>query len=128
MDRIADVEREFESAGYAEGIAAGRAAGIAEGRELGCEHGFDIGKDLGFYRGWAQAWLRAAAAHPGLVPDRAQAKLRAIQDAVDAVPMTNDDGAHFAERIKAVQLKFKVAAAMLGASIATELPTETLSY
>ncbi|KAJ2767478.1 hypothetical protein IWQ57_003934 [Coemansia nantahalensis] len=120
--------RVYEAAGYADGLAVGRAVGRAEGRELGCEHGYDIAKDAGFYRGWAQTWLRAAAAHPGLVPDRALAKLRAIQDAADEIPAVNSDGAHFADRIKAIQVKHKVAAAMLGTSVAAELPANTLAF
>ncbi|KAJ2692412.1 hypothetical protein H4R19_006156 [Coemansia spiralis] len=128
MERLVDLEEEYEAAGYADGLAAGRSVGLAEGRELGCEHGYDIGRDVGFYRGWAQAWLGIAAAHPELVPERALAKLRAIQDAADAVPVVNSDGAHFAECIKAVQLKHKVAAAILGVSVAAELPTDSLAY
>ncbi|KAJ2816750.1 hypothetical protein IWW50_006393 [Coemansia erecta] len=118
----------YERAGYSEGLVAGRKLSAIEGRELGCEHGFDIGKDLGFYRGWAQEWLRTAAAHPDLVPVRAQKKLQAIIDAVDDVPATNDESANFEERGKAIELKFKTVSAMLGVSINAELPSNTLSF
>ncbi|KAJ2368249.1 hypothetical protein H4S01_001695 [Coemansia sp. RSA 2610] len=128
FERAINAEEEYERAGYAEGLAAGEAIGAEEGRELGLEYGYDIGKDLGFYRGWAQEWLRAAAAHPDLVPARAQKKLQAIVDAVNDVPTVNDENAHFGERLKAIQLKFKTVSATLGVSVATELPTESLSY
>ncbi|KAJ2082745.1 hypothetical protein H4R24_001341 [Coemansia sp. RSA 988] len=128
FDRIIDIEGEYENSGYAEGLADGKRIGVVEGRELGCEHGFDIGKDLGFYRGWAQEWLRVAAAHPELVSERARKKLLAIQEAVNAVPSANSEGAHFAERIKDIQLKFKTVSAMLGVGASAELPTNSLSY
>ncbi|KAJ2160870.1 hypothetical protein GGF46_001927 [Coemansia sp. RSA 552] len=125
FDGIVDLEQE---SGYAEGLEDGKRIGAEDGRELGCEHGFDIGKDLGFYRGWAQEWLRAAQARPGLVPDRAIKKLQAISDAVDAVPLTNEEGADFAQRIKGIQLKLKAVSAMLGVSLTTEMPAESLSF
>ncbi|KAJ2480217.1 hypothetical protein IWW56_002583 [Coemansia sp. RSA 2131] len=134
FDRAVNFEEEYvglfsyEQAGYAEGLEAGRKLGAAEGRELGMEHGFDIGKDLGFYRGWAQEWLRAAAAHPDVVPTRALKKLQAIIDAVNDVPTVNDENANYEARAKSIQLKFKTVSAMLGVSISTELPSNSLSY
>ncbi|KAJ1862778.1 hypothetical protein LPJ73_000675 [Coemansia sp. RSA 2703] len=107
----------------------GKAIGAAEGREMGCDSGFDIGKDLGFYQGWVQQWLAAADKHPEVVPARVQKKLAEINALLDEVPTTNVEGAHFADRIKKVQQKFKVVAAMLGANIPADLGTSnTMSF
>ncbi|KAJ2396084.1 hypothetical protein GGI23_004047 [Coemansia sp. RSA 2559] len=125
---IVDIESEFKDLGYFQGKEDGKAAGIIEGRELGIEHGFDIGKDIGFYQGWVQTWLDAATAHPSLVHDRVQKKLAAIMAIIDNTPTANTEGAHFNERLKEIQQKFKVVSAMLGVSISTELPSNSLSF
>ncbi|KAJ2669290.1 hypothetical protein IWW42_004672 [Coemansia sp. RSA 1085] len=128
LESIVFIEEEYERSGYSEGIAAGKEIGAAEGREMGYEYGYDLGKDVGFYRGWAQEWLRAAAAHPKLVSERAQKKLQAIIDEVDRVPKVNDKNAHYDTRLKDIQLKFKTVSAMLGVNVSAELPTNSLAY
>ncbi|KAJ2785415.1 hypothetical protein GGI15_001931 [Coemansia interrupta] len=121
LAQVLDIEEEFEDAGYLLGMEDGKAIGAVEGREMGCDSGFDIGKDLGFYQGWVQQWLAAADTHPEVVPARAQKKLIEIKALLDEVPTTNVEGAHFADRIKKAQQKFKVVAAMLGVNIAADL-------
>ncbi|KAJ2719896.1 hypothetical protein GGI07_004941 [Coemansia sp. Benny D115] len=128
LGRVDDLEEEFEDIGYAQGLEAGKQVGELEGRQLGCESGFDIGKDLGFYHGWAQQWLAAASKHPEAVPVRAQKKLQEIVAAVEQVPQTNVEGAHFSDRASKIQRMFKMASAMLGQNIAAELPANTLSF
>ncbi|KAJ1664360.1 hypothetical protein IW140_004133 [Coemansia sp. RSA 1813] len=125
---IVDIESEFKDLGYTQGKEDGKAAGVVEGRELGFEHGYDIGKDLGFYQGWVQTWLDAATTHPSLVHERVRKKLTAIKAIIDSVPTTNIEGAHFDDRLKEIQKKFKAASAMLGVSIAAELPSNSLSF
>ncbi|KAJ2194852.1 glycerol-3-phosphate dehydrogenase, partial [Coemansia sp. RSA 521] len=73
---------------------------------------------LGFYRGWAQEWLRAASAHPDIVPARALKKLQAIIDAVNDVPTINDENANYEARAKSIQLKGSTAARIIGSNVA----------
>ncbi|KAJ2556934.1 hypothetical protein EV175_001667 [Coemansia sp. RSA 1933] len=128
FSQIVDIENEFKDQGFSQGKEDGKAAGAIEGRELGFENGFDIAKDIGFYQGWAQTWLDAAATHPDLVPDRAQKKLAAIKTIADGIPTTNAEGAHFGDRLKEIQQKFKVVSAMLGVNVSAELPSNSLSF
>ncbi|KAJ2807999.1 hypothetical protein FBU31_000169 [Coemansia sp. 'formosensis'] len=128
VNSIANMEDEFEDVGYLEGLEAGKVIGRIEGREMGCDNGLSIGRDLGFYQGWVQQWLRTANVRPGLVPDRVLKKLTALQNAINEVPMANGEGADFGDRLKAIQLKFKTASALLGVNAAAELPNSELSY
>ncbi|KAJ2837362.1 hypothetical protein J3B02_006432, partial [Coemansia erecta] len=114
--------------GYLQGLEAGKAIGAAEGREMGCENGFAVGKDLGFYQGWVQQWIRMSETHADAVSERALKKLVEIKALLDDVPEENVEGAHFADRIKRVQQRFKVVSAMLGVNAAAELSGSTLSY
>ncbi|KAJ1998628.1 hypothetical protein GGI04_003729 [Coemansia thaxteri] len=125
---IANVEDEFEDAGYIEGLEAGKVAGRIEGRGMGCDNGLDIGREVGFYQGWVQQWLRAASARPELVPERVVKKLAALQSVIDEVPAANGEGADFADRLKAIHQKFKTVSAMLGINVAAELPSSSLSF
>ncbi|KAJ1855919.1 hypothetical protein H4R99_002957 [Coemansia sp. RSA 1722] len=128
LAQVVDIEEEFEDRGYLQGLEAGKAIGAVEGREMGCESGFGIGKDLGFYQGWVQQWLLASDMHADAVPERALKKLHEIKALLDDVPTENVEGAHFADRIKKVQQRFKVVSAMLGTNAAAELSGNTLSY
>ncbi|KAJ1818686.1 hypothetical protein LPJ56_001757 [Coemansia sp. RSA 2599] len=128
LAQAVDIEEQFEDDGYLLGLEAGRAIGAAEGREMGCESGFGIGKDLGFYQGWVQQWLLLSEKRAGAVPERAVKKLAEIKALLDDVPTENIEGAHFADRIKKVQQRFKVVSAMLGVNAAAELSGNALSY
>ncbi|KAI8321427.1 hypothetical protein GQ54DRAFT_182461 [Martensiomyces pterosporus] len=128
LDRVADIEDEFEDMGYAEGLRDGRKAGEIEGRDMGCEYGFGIGRDIGFYDGWVREWLKTADTHPDLVSERSRRQLESIQKLISDVPARNIESAHFSDRLKAIQRKFKAVSATLGVNVSAELPSNALSY
>ncbi|XP_078437463.1 uncharacterized protein LOC144708047 [Wolffia australiana] len=109
-----ELEEEQKEEGFRQGFEDGLMAGREDAEILGSRHGFAAGEELGFYSGCVEVWKAAMALDPGLFTARSQRSFSKIAEMVHEYPLMEVEDESAQEKMEAIRLKFRAAAAGIG--------------
>ncbi|KXZ41800.1 hypothetical protein GPECTOR_279g735 [Gonium pectorale] len=89
-------------------------AGLAEGRELGVQKGYEIGQEVGFYAGCVRTWRQLQVRDPGLVTERQDRSLAALEEMIGAFPLYDPQDESLLDMLERLRGRFKALASSLG--------------
>ncbi|KAG2499666.1 hypothetical protein HYH03_002603 [Edaphochlamys debaryana] len=108
------VEESSIQKGREDGIRDGMVAGLAEGRELGIQKGYEIGQEVGFYAGCLRTWRALQASDPGLISERQEKGLAALEEMLGAFPLYDPQDESLLDALERLRGRFKAVASALG--------------